>query len=162
MLGIPSRGLASKKCEPPEEPPFHEPASPVVLVVFAIALSVAAVHFTGGTTTAMLTTADQALARFAEDFPDEKPGIVRLKSDRHAAFFELDLQRCGIVQSIGDRFLTRIVTPRDVLALAREGNAVSLRMNDFTWKGGRFVFAYEADAGVTAALQGHDQTRKAA
>ena len=87
---------------------------------------------------------------------------MRLKSDRHAAFFELDLQRCGIVQSIGDRFLTRIVTPRDVLALAREGNAVSLRMNDFTWKGGRFVFAYEADAGVTAALQGHDQTRKAA
>lgn len=135
----------------------------VVLVVFGIALSVAAVHFTGGTTTAALATADQALARFAEDFPDEKPGAVRLTSDRHAAFLELGLQRCGIVQSIGDCFLTRIVTPRDVLALAREGNAVALRMDDFTWKGGRFAFANEADAlAVAAALQGHDRIRKAA
>ena len=82
--------------------------------------------------------------------------------NHHSASTTISPRRCGIVQSIGDRFLTRIVTPRDVLAPAREGNAVSLRMNDFTWKGGRFVFAYEADAGVTAALQGHDQTRKAA
>ena len=58
----------------------------VVLVVFGIALSVAAVHFTGGTTTATLAGADQALARFAEDFPDEKPGAVRLTADSHAAF----------------------------------------------------------------------------
>ncbi|MDX8477984.1 hypothetical protein RFN28_05745 [Mesorhizobium sp. VK24D] len=135
----------------------------VVLVVVGIALSVAAVHFTGGTITATLATADQAIARFAEDFPDEKPGTVRLTADRHAAFLDLGLQRCGIVQSIGDCFLTRIATPQDVLALAREGNVVLLRLNDFTWKGGRFAFAGEADAlMVAAALQGHDQIRKAA
>ncbi|KUM27868.1 hypothetical protein AU467_14475 [Mesorhizobium loti] len=135
----------------------------VVLVVFGIALSVAAVHFTGGTTTATLSGADQALARFAEDFPDEKPGAVRLTSDRHAAFLDLGPRRCGIIQSIGDCFLTRIVTPRDVLFLSREENVVSLKMDDFTWKGGRFVFIDEADAlGVAAALQRHDQMRKAA
>ncbi|RWD88668.1 hypothetical protein [Mesorhizobium sp.] len=135
----------------------------VVLVVFGIALSVAAVHFTGGTTTATFATADQALARFAEDFPDEKPGAVRLTSDRQAAFLELASQRCGIVHSIGDCFLTRIVTPRDVLALVREGSVVSLRMDDFTWKGGRFAFANEADAlAMAAALQARDRTRKAA
>ncbi|TPI62557.1 hypothetical protein FJ420_07050 [Mesorhizobium sp. B3-1-3] len=135
----------------------------VVLVVFGIALSVAAVHFTGGTTTATLAGPDQALARFAEDFPDERPGVVRLTADSHAAFLELGPQRCGIVQSIGDCFLTRIVTPRDVLALAREGNVVSMRSNDFTWKGGTFVFADEAGAlAVAAALQGRDQIRKAA
>ncbi|MDX8440739.1 hypothetical protein [Mesorhizobium australafricanum] len=135
----------------------------VVLVVFGIALSVAAVHFTGGTTTATLATADQALARFAEDFPDEKPSAVRLTSDRHAAFLELGPQRCGIVQSIGDCFLTRIVAPHDILALAREGNVVSLKLNDFTWKGGQFVFADEAGAvAVAEALQGQDQIREAA
>jgi len=135
----------------------------VVLVVFGIALSVAAVHFTGGTTTATLADADQALARFAEDFPDEKPGTVRLTADHHAAFLELGPQRCGIVQSIGDCFLTRIVTPHDILALAREGNVVSLRLSDFTWKGGSFSFADELAArAVAAALQGRDQIRKAA
>ncbi|MDG4880246.1 hypothetical protein [Mesorhizobium sp. WSM4884] len=135
----------------------------VILVVVGIALSVAAVHFTGGTITATLATADQALARFAEDFPDEKPGTVRLTADRHAAFLDLGPQRCGIVQSIGDCFLTRIVTPQDILAFTREGNVVSLGLNDFTWKGGKFAFAKEADArAVAAALQNHDQIRKAA
>lgn len=135
----------------------------VVIVVVGIALSVAAVHFTGGTITATLATADQALARFAEDFPDEKPGTVRLTADRHAAFLELGSTRQGIVQSIGDCFLTRIVAPQDVLALTRERKVLSLRLNDFTWKGGRFAFADEADAlAVAAALQGHDQIRKAA
>ncbi|AZO37924.1 hypothetical protein EOA27_30740 [Mesorhizobium sp. M2A.F.Ca.ET.037.01.1.1] len=135
----------------------------VVLVAFGIALSVAAVHFTGGTTTATLAGAAQALARFADDFPDERPGAVRLTADNHAAFLDLGPQRCGIVQSIGDCFLTRIVTPHDILALAREGKAVSLRLKDFTWKGGRFAFANEADArAVAATLQNSDRIREAA
>ena len=135
----------------------------VVLVVLGIALSVAAVHFTGGMTTATLAGADQALARFAEDFPDERPRAVRLTADNHAAFLELGPRRCGIVQSIGDCFLTRIVTPHDILALAKEANVVSLRLDDFTWKGGRFVFADEAEAlAVAATLENHDQIRKAA
>ncbi|TPI83452.1 hypothetical protein [Mesorhizobium sp. B2-8-9] len=135
----------------------------VVLVVFGIALSVAAVHFTGGTTTATLAGADHALARFAEDFPDERPGSIRLTADSHAAFLDLGPQRCGIVRSIGDCFLTRIVTPQDILALTREGNVVSLRLNDFTWKGGRFAFADETGAlAVAAALQSHDRIREAA
>ncbi|MDG4898282.1 hypothetical protein P9272_32635 [Mesorhizobium sp. WSM4976] len=135
----------------------------VVLVVLGIALSVAAVHFAGGTTTATLAGADQALARFAEDFPDEKPGAVRLTADNHAAFVDLGPQRCGIVHSIGDCFLTRIVTPNDILTVTREGNVVSLRLNDFTWKGGSFLFVGEADArAVAATLQNSDRIREAA
>ncbi|RWD70925.1 hypothetical protein [Mesorhizobium sp.] len=135
----------------------------VVLVAFGIALSVAAVHFTGGTTTATLAGADQALARFAEDFPDERPGAVRLTADNHAAFLDLGPQRCGVVQSIGDCFLTRIVTPNDILGLTRDGDVVSLRLKDFTWKGGRFAFDNEADArAVAATLQNSDRIREAA
>ncbi|RWM08442.1 MAG: hypothetical protein EOR72_28180 [Mesorhizobium sp.] len=135
----------------------------VVLVVLGIALSVAAVHFAGGTTTATLAGADQALARFAEDFPDEKPGAMRLTADNHAAFVDLGPQRCGIVHSIGDCFLTRIVTPNEILTVTREGNVVSLRLNDFTWKGGSFLFVGEADArAVAATLQNSDRIREAA
>jgi hypothetical protein len=143
--------------------PFMSPPVLVVLVVVGIALSVAAVHFTGGTTTATLADADQALARFAEDFPDEKPGAVWLTADRHSAFLELAPLRCAIVQSIGDCFLTRIVAPHDIRALASEANVVSFKLDDFTWKGGRFAFADEAGArAVAAALRNHDQMRKAA
>ncbi|CCV07398.1 conserved exported hypothetical protein [Mesorhizobium metallidurans STM 2683] len=53
----------------------------VALVVFGIALSVAAVHFTGGTRTATLAGADQALRRFAQDFPDEAAAAIRLTKD---------------------------------------------------------------------------------
>ncbi|TIS30434.1 MAG: hypothetical protein E5X11_26755, partial [Mesorhizobium sp.] len=44
-----ARGLASEKCEPAEDRLSMSLPVLVVLVVFGIALSVAAVHFTGGT-----------------------------------------------------------------------------------------------------------------
>ena len=61
----------------------------VVIVVFGIALSVLAVHFTGGSKTATLASADQALERFAEDFPDDLATAVRLTADGRTAFLDL-------------------------------------------------------------------------
>ena len=127
----------------------------VALVVFGIALSVAAVHLTGGTKTATLADADQALSRFAEDFPDELVATVRLTADARTAFLDLGPARIGIVHSVGDCFLTRIVTPHDVLALdVDEAGAIALRLADFTWTGGRFAFADKADAKAVAAALG--------
>ena len=58
--------------------------------------------------------------------------------------------RTGVVQVIGDRFLTRIVTPADVdLASLVESKVLSLRFKDFTWRGGRFAFA---DAAAVQAV----------
>ncbi|RUZ73654.1 hypothetical protein EN943_26580 [Mesorhizobium sp. M7A.F.Ca.US.006.01.1.1] len=129
----------------------------VAIVTFGIALSVAAVHFTGGSKTATLSSADQAASRFAEDFPDEIVAAARLTADARTAFLDIGRGRFGIVHSIGDCFLTRIVTPRDVVVLnAGDGNAVSLRLADFTWKGGRFRFASSTDAlGLLEALEPH-------
>ncbi|WP_027039160.1 hypothetical protein [Mesorhizobium ciceri] len=119
----------------------------VAIVTFGIALSVAAVHFTGGSKTATLADADQAMSRFAEDFPDETATVVRLTADARTAFLDVGRGRIGIVHGIGDCFLTRIVTPRDVGVLtAEDGNTVSFRLADFTWKGGRFRFASATDA----------------
>jgi hypothetical protein len=129
----------------------------VAIVALGIALSVAAVHFTGGSKTATLAGTDQALSRFAEDFRDEVATMVRLTADTRTAFLDLGRGRIGIVHSIGDCFLTRIVTPRDVMALtAGDANTVSFRLADFTWKGGRFQFASATDAqGLLKALEPH-------
>ena len=129
----------------------------VAIVALGIALSVAAVHFTGGSKTATLTGADQAMSRFAEDFPDEIATLVRLTADARTAFLDIGRGRIGIVHSIGDCFLTRIVTPQDVAVLnAEDVNTVSFRLADFTWKGGRFRFDSAADAqGLLKALEPH-------
>ncbi|MBZ9738306.1 MULTISPECIES: hypothetical protein [unclassified Mesorhizobium] len=127
----------------------------VAIVVLGIALSVAAVHFTGGSRKARLADAAQARERFAQDYPDEEVTAVRLTSDGQAAFLELGRGRLGIVQVIGDCFLTRVVAPGDVAALTSDAaNAITLRLADFTWKGGRFTFADAGDAkAVLARLQ---------
>jgi hypothetical protein len=127
----------------------------VIIVAFGIALSVAAVHFTGGSRTATLASADQALERFAEDFPDDLATAVRLTVEGRTAFLDLARGRIGIVHCIGDCFLTRIVTPGNVVALtAADAATISLRLDDFTWKGGRFTFANAADAKAVVAELG--------
>lgn len=119
----------------------------VAIVALGIALSVAAVHFTGGSKTATLADADQALRRFAEDYPDEMASTVRLTADAKTAFLDLGRGRIGIVHSIGDCFLTRIVTAADVsMSNSDETNTILMRLTDFTWKGGRFRFAGASDA----------------
>jgi hypothetical protein len=129
----------------------------VAIVVLGIALSVAAVHFTGGSKTATLAGSDQALRRFAEDYPDETAATVRLTADAKTAFLDLGRGRIGIVHSIGDCFLTRIVTPADTkVSGADEAHTILVRLTDFTWKGGRFRFASAADAqALLKALGSH-------
>lgn len=118
-----------------------------VMVVFGITLAVAAVHFTGGSRLARLADAGAALERFAVDFPDLKPAATHLTTDGGTAFLDLGQGRTGVVQVIGDRFLTRIVTPADIdFADLEQGEALALRFRDFTWRGGRFVFADAASA----------------
>lgn len=138
----------------------------VAIVALGIALSVAAVHFTGGSKTATLADRDQALRRFAEDFPDEMAGAIRLTADASTAFLDLGRGRIGIVHSIGDCFLTRIVTADDTkVSGADEANTILMRLTDFTWKGGRFRFASAGDAqAVLKALEARqsDAAREAA
>lgn len=126
----------------------------VAIVVVGIALCVVAVHFTGGSRPATLEAVEDAAHRFGEDFPDEAIRVIRLTSDKRTAFLELDGDRMGIVQAIGDRFLTRIITPQDISAATVERGVVAIRFRDFTWSGGRFAFA-DADAAgqVLQALQ---------
>jgi hypothetical protein len=113
----------------------------VAIVAIGIMLAVAAVHFTGGSKQASISSESEALQRFLLDFPAEKVEAVRVTSDGQAAFISLYGASTGIVGVIGDKFLTRIVSARDVRSLTLAGSTVSIRFRDFTWRGGDFVFA---------------------
>lgn len=130
-----------------------------VMVVVGISMAVAAVHFTGGSRTTRLADARQALNRFAVDFPDLRPGAVWLTENGDTAFLELADGRIGIVHSIGDRFLTRIVTPVEIeRAKLDHNNVLTLHLKDFTWRGGRFAFADVAAASaILTALDPNNQ-----
>ncbi|GAA2822646.1 hypothetical protein EDC40_105345 [Aminobacter aminovorans] len=128
----------------------------VAMVVVGISAVVAAVHLSGGSAMARLTGTDQALQRFVADFPDVTARAVVLTEDSGTAFLLLDSGSVGIVRGIGDKFLTRVVTAADVAdVITRDDRIISLRLRDFTWKGGdfRFVDAEAADA-ITATLSG--------
>ncbi|MEI5680563.1 MULTISPECIES: hypothetical protein [unclassified Mesorhizobium] len=119
----------------------------VAIVVVGIALCVLAVHLTGGSKGSSITASDDAKQRFGEDFPEETIWTVRLTADGKTAFLELDGDRTGIVQSFGDKFLTRIITQSDVVSLTSpDPECLSIRLKDFTWAGGEFAFANAADA----------------
>lgn len=124
----------------------------VALVVVGISLVVAAVHFTGGSKVAAMDDEDHARQIFALDFPDEKPGEVMITSDRHSAFLPLPGERCGMVQSFGDGFFTRIVGGKDIASITLREQGLSIRFRDFTWTGGHFRFAEEGPAQRIAKL----------
>lgn len=128
----------------------------VAMVVVGISAVVAAVHLSGGSARARLSGADQALQRFAADFPEVPGRAVLLTEDNRTAFLLLDNGSVGIVHGIGDRFLTRIVTSADVVAVTvGDAGTVSLSLRDFTWRGGDFRFADNAAAEtIMAAFSG--------
>ena len=127
----------------------------VAMVVAGIGAIVAAIHLTGGTRRVRLGDAEHAAGRFREDFPEEQVGEVRLTAPGDAAFLDLAGGRLGLVQSFGDRFLTRIVTPADIIGCRRIGEgAVSMRLADFTLTGGIYTFADPRDADAVAARLG--------
>jgi len=132
-----------------EEPGVSLPIL-VAIVVVGIALTVAAVHFTGGSKVSAIADASHVRQLFFADFPDAQPGRVEITVDRHSAFLELPGGQVGIVQSFGDGFFTRIVSAGDIAQIRlREPATVSIRFRDFSWTGGHFTFAA---AGIAKAV----------
>lgn len=110
------------------------------LVVFGIGMIVLLIHLTGGTTTASLDGEAQAATRFADDFPGLPPRAIILTEDRHAAFLDLGDGKAGLVQAVGDRFLTRILDKHHVRAFTGADGSLSLILPDMTFRGGQWRF----------------------
>ncbi len=125
----------------------------VAMVAVGVSGVVLIVHLTGGSRRARLDGDAMVRARFAQDFPDLAASAVYLTKEGDAAFLQLDDGRTGIVASIGDRFLTRVVGAADLAAAPRaDGTVLHFRLRDFTWKGGAFTFAGEDEARAVRQL----------
>lgn len=130
------------------------------IVVLGIAATVIAVHLTGGSRRATLSGLDQALSAFGADFPDLTVGNAVMTADGESAFLSLADGRTGIVQSFGDGFFTRVVSPADIAEIRlREPAIMSIRFKDFTWTGGHFAFTDPVAAKATAARLGFSVDR---
>ena len=125
----------------------------VAIVVVGIAAVVIAVHMTGGSRVARLDDEAAARERFGDDHPDLEVRRVFLTADGRAAILDLADGRAGIVHALGGKFLTRLVGAADVAGAPRaSGGRLALRLRDFTWPGGVFVFAQDQDAAAIEAM----------
>jgi len=114
----------------------------VAIVVVGIAATVLAVHFTGGSRRAAIAGEDHARDVFKAEHPDLLTGTVAVTKDGQSAFLALSGDNVGVVHVLGDGFLTRIFSRKDVgRADFTEPATVSIRFRDFTWTGGNFTFA---------------------
>lgn len=119
----------------------------VIIVVIGIAAVVGSVHFSGGTITAKIENDKTALDRFADDFPEERVARTVLSADHQTAFLFLGSGLIGIVHSIGDRYLTRLLTAGEIKSAERtQKQGVSIILRDVTWRGGEFEFQNADDA----------------
>jgi hypothetical protein len=114
----------------------------VAIVVVGITMTVLAVHFTGGSKRAALAGEDHAREIFRAEHPDLLTGTVAVTKDGQSAFLALPGDAIGVVHVLGDGYLTRIFSRKDVgRAAFAEPATVSIRFRDFTWTGGHFTFA---------------------
>lgn len=118
------------------------------MVVIGIVAVVAFVHWSGGSRAVVFENPEAAIRAFLADYPEARVEDVRLTQRGDAAFFkQADSDRLGFVQAFGHHHMTRDISPFDLSAPAQlDHAAVTIKVRDFTWKAGRFVFANTSDA----------------
>lgn len=116
-----------------------------LLVVGGVSLIVYVVHAAGGSRKAKLSNAEAAIARFAEDYPDEVPSSIHLTKGSSAAFLALHNKTVGVIHPVGDCFLTRILTAQDVSIISSNAESLTLKIADFSFTGGTYEFANRAE-----------------
>jgi hypothetical protein len=124
----------------------------VAMVAVGITAIVAAVHLSGYTRLATLADERAAIARFSLDFPDERVLAAVIAASGHSGFLQLERGRVGVVQAIGNRFLTRLVNGSGVTIEHTAPERLRIRVADFTWPGGEFAFDSAAAAGSVLAM----------
>ena len=120
-----------------------------IIVPLGIAFIVLVVKYSGLSKAALIADKSQAISTFENDYGGEphKNNVV-IASDERAGFIELKKPGAlGLVEAIGDRYLTRVLVARDIRQIDRShGQEISIRFNDFTHKKGCYQFDDEAKA----------------
>lgn len=118
------------------------------LVPLGIALVVLVVKFSGLSYSATLQDEKHTITQFLLDFPSEVPtGDVLISTDAKAAFLTLsNTSTIALVEAIGDRFLTRIVSPSDIKNIQMSAGQLKVHFRDFTHPHATYDFAQKVDA----------------
>lgn len=121
----------------------------VLIVLAGIALVVAAVHFSGGSSMLRIDNAQQAIARFNADFPEDDIVHVWRAEDALTAVL-LFKGGAGLVRSIGDKLITRRI-PDHAASVSRMGRELTVKLNERIWRGCVMTLPDEADAAACEA-----------
>lgn len=117
----------------------------IVMIVVGVTIAILATHFMGGSKQPLLNDDEQTKSIFLQDFPETTIGPIIYPNDRRTAFFQLQESRVGIVHGIGNRFLTKQISPSEILSAEAVGaTELKLRLRDFTWPKAKFSFVDEA------------------
>lgn len=112
----------------------------VLLVVLGISGGVWLVHLSGGSRVATIADYAQAIIRFQLDFPSVTPSKVIITKSGNAAFLNIGQEGVGLLHAIGDGFLTRILSANDIVSATRNDLTLTLKLNDFTFRGDTYTF----------------------
>lgn len=116
----------------------------IFMIVAGVTIAILATHLAGGSNRPQLEGDAQTASIFHRDFPETAIGPIIYPKDRRTAFFLLQEGRVGVVHGIGNRFLTRQISPSDIVSAEAVGATdLKLRFRDFTWPAAEFSFADE-------------------
>lgn len=114
----------------------------IIMIMIGLPVAIFATHFAGGSSRPSLQTDEQTISIFHQDFPQEPIEHIIYSADRRIAFFPLEDNRTGVVYGFGNRFLTRELSPSDVISAQLTGPAgLKLVLRDFTWPASTFSFS---------------------
>ncbi|MEZ5872120.1 MAG: hypothetical protein R3D32_09775 [Nitratireductor sp.] len=105
----------------------------VPMILVGLALVAVAIHLLGLSKDVFISTISDAIRLLETDFPDAIVEEAILASNGKAAILKLEDGSAGLVEAMGDRYVTRVVARNDVRQVERKGDCeLVLRLADFT------------------------------
>jgi hypothetical protein len=126
--------------------PWLAPALQLVGSAVGVVLLVGYTHLLWGRRPHARLTADVALERFRDDYPDERPIAALVLEDGLTALVQIPTpDGLGVVSAHGAGWTTRVLHPADVATVKRDGSSLRLKLRDFAQPALRLRFASAHD-----------------
>lgn len=123
----------------------------VPMILVGLALVAIAIRLLGLSKDVSIPAIADAISLLRADYPDANIEEAILASNGKAAILKLEDGSAGLVEAMGDRFITRILAQKDIRQVERKGDCdLVLRLADFTLSRLTLSFA-EPKAALKAA-----------
>ncbi len=104
----------------------------IVIAPLGVAALIGLVYLFGGSKQASITTAGEALDRFRRDYPHWQDDQVLLSEDGQVALIPSAGDQIGLVFSVGDTFVTRLLNREDIAAASDADAPAQIHFHDFS------------------------------